>query len=321
MSVDPLDSVSTPDPSTAAGTQKTPDPAAAAAAAGIQNTPAPKLAGKFDSPADLTKGIRSGLEVLTKAGLAGVIRELPADGDLIGEGKPFADNAAAEAFYKGVETALGKLPKPKEAAPGSITAPVDTPPAGEKMTELSDEAVVAKIGPDKFNAVRDEFLKNGRLTDAQYAEAAAMGFSKTEINLRLENAVFKAHAQVQRLQANEAAATAALGGAQVLQAAREFANTLPQAEKERYQKMVAVDPDTFPAVMQLINNARLAKLNADKAGSLVTGGAGGTAAPAVVDATTIQQLHNKARQGDKAARATLDAMPLETIHRAAAQLV
>lgn len=121
------------------------------------------IAGKFKSEDDLNKGI---LELIKKQ---------QGDGGL-------------EAYYKSLESQLGKPAEPKPATPGEPQPPEGTPPTTPPETPPENQVrdVLKDSGLD-FDELSNEFATNqGKLSDASYEKLTKAGFPRQLVDTYIE---------------------------------------------------------------------------------------------------------------------------------------
>lgn len=262
-------------------------------------TPAPKLAGKYDTPDALEKGIR---EIRTKTGF----EPLPDSLKLIGEGGLYADAAAAEREYKRMESLLGG-PKPAaKPAELSITPNQVAEPEGD----LDIPAMVTKAGL-KMEDLESQFTEKGDLTEEQYAaiRKARPGLTKGDIKAIAEGMAAKAALRTQAMEKVVGEAQSLAGGEQQLAMLRTWAaqNIAPE-RLAKFNAQVKADPTFYPEMVRIIAAEHSAAVGAGKAQPLIAGVAGNamTTPPSPAE---YKELEKRALAGDKAAQARILAMP------------
>jgi len=90
--------------------------------------------------------------------------------------------------YKGMADAYTELEKklgaPKtEASPAPVDKPVVQP---TQVTQVNKPVVVPGVEPERVTAFSQEIQKDGKLSDASYAELAAKGFSKEVVDVYVQ---------------------------------------------------------------------------------------------------------------------------------------
>lgn len=251
------------------------------------------LAGKYvDSPA-LQKGIREGVKHLAGSDL------LP-DGELVGPGKFFADDAAAEAYYKGkIEPAI-KQPKAAPAAPAS-TEPLKI--GGEPLPENADvPTIIAKAGLKTDELVKG-FTETGDLTPEQYKAIRGVrpGLSNADIKFIAEGLQAKAALTAQVVAKARSEAATAAGGAEQLSALLNAAKSfVPEAEQAGMNAMLQ-NPATSVAAVKVLRQMHADSVGAGGSTPAINGTANGPAAT-ITSRAALKALEARAMAGDASAR-------------------
>lgn len=245
------------------------------------------IAGKFKDDAALEQGVRE----LWKA-TNGV--ELPATAKIVGEGGIAADQAAAVALYKAMESNHGKLKAPpKPADTGVIKIGPQAPAPG---TEIDDPAEAVKAAGIDWADIEKAVTEHGKPTDDHYAKLKAVGWNKAAVNAYVAGE--RASRQAGGL-AYEAAVTAAGGRDKVKALVAEAEKHIPASEYSTYAKMLE-----SPAMLPVAVKAMEAIVAAKKGNDFVTGSGTGSGA-AVSTLSEYQSLLRKAAAGDTAAVAAI----------------
>lgn len=265
-------------------------------APGAESAPPPAaapLAGKYANSAELQKGIREGVRHLSGTDL------LP-EGELVGPGKFFADDAAAEAYYKGkVEPAI-KQGKPKET-PSPATAPLQI--GGEPLPDNADvPTILAKAGLKDADVVK-QFTEKGDLTEEQYKAIRGVrpGLTKGDIKFIAAGMQAQATLVAQAVGKARSDAAAAAGGAEqlssLLNAAKSF---VPEGEQAGINAMLQ-NPATTVAAVKVLRQMHADHIGAGGSVSPINGSPPG-APPAITSMAEYKALERRAMAGDAAAR-------------------
>lgn len=276
-------------------------------APGASASPAPAtlLAGKYADRPALEKGIREGVKHLTGS-------DLFPEGALIGEGKFFADDAAAEKHYKEkIEPAI-KQPKGKEAPAPAAADPLKI--GGEPLPENADvPTILAKAGLKDADVVK-QFTENGDLTDEQYKAIRGVrpGLSKSDIKLIAEGMQAKSVLVAQAVGKARSEAANAAGGADQLSALLNAAKLfVPEGEQAGINAMLQ-NPATTVAAVKVLKQMHADHIGAGGSTSVIAGSPPG-AAPAITSISEYKNLERAAMSGNAAARErllTIDASKL-----------
>jgi len=246
------------------------------------------IAGKFKDDAALEQGIREGMKATT-----GV--ELPPTVKVIGEGGLYADQAAAVAGYKGLETAIGKLRAPAKQEPpkSTETGPITIGPKPVAPgTEIEDPAEAVRAAGLDWTDIEKSVRENGKPTDEQYAKLKSVGWNKTSVNAYIAGESSRREATGL---AYEAALTAAGGRDKVKALVAEAERHIPAHELPNYAKMLE-----SPATLSIAVKAMQAVVAGTKGSDFVTG-TGSGAGSSVSTLSEYQAAIRRAASGDKAA--------------------
>jgi len=250
----------------------------------------PKIAGKYENTEAFHKGFRE-LNAKTK------MLDIKDDEPLVGENGIFTNDAAAERFYKSMESRLGsKRPKEEPAAPLEIK------PENEIPDDADINGILSKAGID-INEIRDE-----KLTDEQYAKLKAQGYPKKVVDQYI-NDRRTAHAIIQEKIRTDAVSTA--GGEEKLNTLMDFAKTLPKEQIDSLNARLA-DPKLYKGALLEIQGAYTQQIGAGNSTSLISGSPSTGTAP-IKTAAEYKEVMNKYLAGDKSAEVRIRATPIETI--------
>lgn len=288
---------------------------AGAAGAGQTGGEVDKLfAEKFKTPEALEAGVR---EIRKKLEL-----ETP-DGPLFGkEGKLAPDVLALERQYKDHEKMLGKLgaAKPKtetETKPGAEglkieTAKTETTSETQTAVDQDLDGFVKGLGLET-KALGETWLKDGKLTEEQYAKFQAKGLSKQVVDTHMRGQMAIAQ-QTQTVIVNaKAEGMKIAGGEAQLQTLLTWAGNkenIPEAELARLNAQIEADPSNYPLVVELLSARHARAVGAGKAKPLMTGsGNSGGSSGAATSKQEFIKLVRAASKGDEAALARVNATP------------
>lgn len=264
-----------------------------------------KLAGKFDTPADLEKGYR---ELSRKLG-----SDL-GDAPLVGEGGLFVNHEALEKVYKHSESVLGRMstsPKP------------DNPPDPSDLrinkgdNEFLDVPDVLQRAGLQAKDLEEQWEKNGKLTEDQYAAFRKVNpaLSRAVVNHIAEGMAAKAVFRQQQTAEAIREAQEIVGGEAELATLREWAATnIPKDRLARLNAQLDADVRFYGDYIRLIH-AEYAKATGSSGTSPILNG---TTAPTGKLPTNLAEfgaLMRRVNRSDADALATLAKIPQETIER------
>lgn len=237
--------------------------------------PSTKFADKFDTPEALEKGTRELRKFLEL--------ETP-DGAIVGKDSNIArDTAQLEQHYKELEKHKGKLGnakapvgepgKPADGKPGLEIKPVvEAKPASDVDY---DTYVKTEIGIENPQSLGEAWLKDGKLSDADYAKFAAKGHPKSVVDTHMRGLHALAQQSHGAVVASMAEATKIAGGETQLQNLLAWAGNpanIPVAERERLNAQLKADPANYPIIAEMLATRHRMAVGAGKAQPLITGG-------------------------------------------------
>lgn len=254
-----------PDPTTAANPNPQPNANANGLASDASQQPAggKKYAGKYESPDALLKGIGEARKTL---GL---------DGDL-----KFTTIEDAEAVYRDYDKMIAtrKTAAKPEAKPE--TGDLSITPKADATTDddIDMDGVLQKVGL-KGDDLAAEYIKNGKLSDDNYAKLKQAGYPKKVVNAMIESQVTIFKTQVD--QANAKAIEVA-GGEKQHQVLREWAAAnMPAEWLNSYAEKIKKNPSVYVEMMEVVaaKHARAVGSAGSNTiiNSTVSGGDGGAA--------------------------------------------
>lgn len=256
--------------------------------------PARKFAGKYDGEAAFRTGIN---EARKAGGLAPYGEKVK----LIGEDGVYATPELAEADY-GKYTSLIQS---KPAAPASPTNPKPLQIGGELTDEDGPEQILERAGlADKD--VAEQFAKNGKLTDDQYAAIRKInpGYGKKIADEIVRGRIAIAQVSAMRLNSVIDEAAQPYGGKEAFD--KFLRVTAPQflttEQQSAYSKMLN-DPATTVAAAQTLKTLHAAHLGGG-GGKIVSGQPGGNI-PQKISTADFLALSEKARGGGPDAMAAM----------------
>lgn len=248
------------------------------------NTAATKFAGKYDTPEALETGTRELRKLLDL--------ETP-DGSFVGKDSTIArDTAQLEKHYLELQKLHGKMGSAK--APVAAAADPAKPAAGLKIEAAPVPVAVAdnpNIDYDAFvkdvvgipdpNVLGQQWIKEGKLTDEQYAKFGevkdAKGkslYPKSVVDTHMKGLQAIAQQEQAAAATGLAEATRIAGGETQLNNLLAWAGdpkNVPVAERERLNAQLK-DPANYPIVAELLAARHRIALGAGNAQPLITGG-------------------------------------------------
>lgn len=291
-----------------------------------------KFAGKFDTPEKLIDGIGEGIKLLGGS---------PDERIGIGEGKMFKDTAAAEAYYKTIESGIGavsgfkKKTEPEKKADGKPDdKPAPEPKPEPKKTDGGnpiDDLLLGGDGQDQIDfdkadidtirkhagltpeveaAMADRFLKDKKLSDEDFQILKKAGFSsralaERHVQLEIEAAQSRVYGAASKAKAD---AIRVMGGEAELKTVLDWARTnVDKAVIQANDAAVKSNPAMFVTVAsayKAMYEAQVGKVTPPVRGGVSTpsGSSGGPLTNA-----DIKKLNARIAQGDKEAAKELAA--------------
>lgn len=192
------------------------------------------------------------------------------------------------------------------------TKPVET----TKVEEIPDDAdvptILSKVGVTAESIV-EEYTKNGKLTEEQYAAFKAKGFSKAVVNTFIEGSKAKAELVTQGVASVKAEAAKIAGGEEQLQTLRTWAANNIDAERlKRLNAQVEADHRFYPEMVRIIESEYRAK-NGISDGEFVGGGSQQSTVSTPKNIKEFNALSRRAAEGDAAARRIIMSTPDSTL--------
>ena len=266
--------------------------------------PESKLAGKFESPEALAKGIN---EIRGKLGAEPLA-------NVIGEGGTYKDANEAATGYKELERVLGGLKPAKTLDPKTPVEPLKLGEASEAEADVPQ--ILTKAGLVQAD-LEKQWLEHGELTDEQYAaiHKARPSLTKGDVKLIASGMAAQAVVRNQAVAATVSEAEKIVGGTEqlknLLNSAGQFITD--KAEQADFNRRLA-DPKLAVGAVRDLAARHAAEVGAGRSQPLITGGS--PAGPALPkNLTEFNVIIKKAARGDASAMATLNAVPQSTIDK------
>lgn len=273
------------------------------------NAPPPVkyVGGKYDTPEAFLKATNE---------LHGELGMKPIDTPLFGDGGKFSGPADAETYYKGLKAIYDGNPAARKSKQPPAAPPAATPsepskdaakatdgldikpdPAGPPAKGLAK--ILAKAGlAGQEKALAEQFVKEGRLTDEQYAALD----SKADVDREAVDAFMSAqiHAETTRRDAAMAEAVKIAGGEEQHQALREYGKTLKDDKTfQALNRAVADDHSQYPALIGYVESKYRAQHGS--AAPHARGNAPGSTLARPQSKAEYDALHNAVKNGDPVA--------------------
>lgn len=260
-------------------------------AAPPKTTPAPTLlAGKYANEAELAKGIREAHKTIG-------LPPLPESQAIIGPGGLYADAKTAEEAYKQYDGVLSKVKTPAPTAP-SIKTPTAIEPEGELGDDADLNAVLKSVGV-QATELTEQWTKDGKLSDDQYAKFKAKGYPKSIINEHMKVAVRAA-----ALEADQEIAKAVniAGGQQQHDTIRQWAGNggIPKEDLKELNEQFKTGKLSYSNYMRLIVSEHVKATNSGRTAPLVNGTSPQPSGP-IKTTAEFNTLLKRAQAGDSAA--------------------
>lgn len=252
------------------------------------------LAGKYADAAALETGVK---ELMGKLGYP----ELDADAKIVGGLVP--DEAKAEAFYKRLESELGKRQAAKPKDDGNSLA-IKKPKPEDEPANLNE--FLSSRGIDAGEVVA-EFNKNGKLTAEQYAKFGNL--PRALINDYLGSLSLAGEALKMRRERSVGEAVKIAGDNQKLETYRLWAAAnMDESRLGPLNAILEKNVDFYPEYVRIIKNEYEAK-NGSAGGKTVTNGTANTNTSPVNTREELSAVMAGVSRGDPAAIARLAKTP------------
>jgi hypothetical protein len=259
------------------------------------------IAGKFKDDAALEQGVRELWKTTN-----GV--EFPSNVKVIGEGGLAADQAAAIALYKTMESNHGKLRAPTVTpqAPKGDEKPLSLAPPPKAPVDIEDPAEAVKAAGIEWGDIEKAVTETGKPTAEHYEKLKAFGWNKSAVNAYIAGET--ARRQAGALSYN--ATVTSLGGKAALEQLIEQAKShIPDSQIDAIDKMLK-SADTLPVAVQALRGYA-----GMKPAVFVTGSGGGGGPASITTLKQYQETVLRAAKGDQAAKSQLESVAAGDVWR------